>query len=365
MTNSPDAAREYHRLTSYTTGFQTPDDPRKNIEWAGPMKEPRPPQFKTYEGGERLLLPRDLAELRISAVDALSGRALSGAPLDAAAIARILFYSAGLARRMEHDGRTVWFRHSGSAGNLFPLELYLVTRALDGLAAGVYQYDVLEHALVTLRSADYRGSVARALADDAAASAYIIITGIPWRTTWKYQDRGFRHIYWDAGTMLGQLLTLAAAQAVTTPQVRLGFVDEELRELVGADGIDEFPIAVVALGRSERAPESPALGDVPRGLLSPDLKRFPITSLAQESGALADAEQVRAWRAAAHRADAFAAPIPSEGSPPSSEVSLERTIRIRGSTRRFARGTAPAAPVSYYTSPSPRDRQKSRMPSSG
>ena len=326
MTNSPDAAREYHRLTSYTTGFQTPDDPRKNIAWAGPMKEPRPPQFKTYEGGERLPLPRDLAELRISAVDALSGRALSGAALDAAAIARILFYSAGLARRMEHDGRTVWFRHSGSAGNLFPLELYLVTRALDGLAAGVYQYDALEHALVTLRSADHRGSVARALADDAAASAYIIITGIPWRTTWKYQDRGFRHIYWDAGTMLGQLLTLAAAQAVTTPQVRLGFVDEELRELVGADGIDEFPIAVVALGRSERAPESPALGDAPRGLLSPDLKRFPITSLAQESGALADAEQVRAWRAAAQRADAFAAPIPSEGSPPSSEVSLERTI---------------------------------------
>lgn len=343
MTNSPDAAREYHRLTSYTTGFQTPDDPRKNIEWAGPMKEPRPPQFKTYEGGERLPLPRDLAALRISAVDALSGRALSGAALDAAAIARILFYSAGLARRMEHDGRTVWFRHSGSAGNLFPLELYLVTRALDGLAAGVYQYDVLEHALVALRSADHRGSVARALADDAAASAYIVITGIPWRTTWKYRDRGFRHIYWDAGTMLGQLLTLAGAQAVTTPQVRLGFVDEQLRELVGADGIDEFPIAVVALGRSERAPESPALGDVPRGLLSPDLKRFPITSLTQESGALAHAEQVRAWRAAAQRADAFAAPIPSEGSLPSSEVSLERTIRIRGSTRRFARGTAPAA----------------------
>jgi hypothetical protein len=47
MTSSPDAAREYHRLTSYTTGFLTPDDPRMNIECAGPMKEPRPPQFKT------------------------------------------------------------------------------------------------------------------------------------------------------------------------------------------------------------------------------------------------------------------------------------------------------------------------------
>ena len=35
------------------------------------------------------------------------------------------------------------------------------------------------------------------------------MTGVPWRTGWRYRERGYRHIYWDAGTMLGQLLAVA------------------------------------------------------------------------------------------------------------------------------------------------------------
>ena len=37
----------------------------------------------------------------------------------------------------------------------------------------------------------------------------VVVTGVPWRTGWRYRERGFRHVYWDAGTMLSQLLAAA------------------------------------------------------------------------------------------------------------------------------------------------------------
>jgi len=39
----------------------------------------------------------------------------------------------------------------------------------------------------------------------------VVVTGVPWRTGWRYRERGWRHVYWDAGTMLGQLLALAGS----------------------------------------------------------------------------------------------------------------------------------------------------------
>ena len=92
------------------------------------------------------------------------------------------------------------FRAAGSAGARFPLELYVAVpapAASEGLLAGVHWYDPVEHALVTM------GPVP---SGDAAA---VVVTGIPWRTGWRYRERGFRHIYWDAGTMLSQLLAVA------------------------------------------------------------------------------------------------------------------------------------------------------------
>ena len=46
----------------------------------------------------------------------------------------------------------------------------------------------------------------------AAARPTVVVTGVPWRTGWRYRERGYRHVYWDAGTMLA-----AAARARPTP----------------------------------------------------------------------------------------------------------------------------------------------------
>ena len=51
-----------------------------------------------------------------------------------------------------------------------------------------------------------------------------MLTGIPWRTAWKYRDRGYRHLFWDSGAILANLLALAEAAALPA-RLLLGFVD--------------------------------------------------------------------------------------------------------------------------------------------
>ena len=74
---------------------------------------------------------------------------------------------------------------------------------------------------------------------------------MPWRTGWRYAERGFRHLYWDAGTMLAQALALSAAAAA----VDRASPTRSVTRLVGADGVHEFPLALVALGDGEPAIE--------------------------------------------------------------------------------------------------------------
>ena len=68
------------------------------------------------------------------------------------------------------------------------------------LPSGVHWYDPLEHALVRIGPPSSGGAPC------------LIVTGVPWRTGWRYRERGHRHIYWDSGTLLAH--TLAAADSV-------------------------------------------------------------------------------------------------------------------------------------------------------
>ena len=69
----------------------------------------------------------------------------------------------------------------------------------------------------------------------------LVVTGVPWRTGWRYRERGYRHVYWDAGTMLSQLLA-AADSAGIAARLHTRFPDAAVAELVGADGVHEWPV---------------------------------------------------------------------------------------------------------------------------
>ena len=299
-----------HRLTSYRPDrdWDVPvDDPRIRNDFAPNDWDSHPPQVKTYSSDLPVIaLPRDLPPSDPSATSVLAGVEAVPMPLNAAELGRVLFLGAGVVRTSERRGRQFLFRAAGSAGGRFPLEVYVSTRGVDGVLDGVHWYDPVEHALV---------QVGPAAAGDATT---LIVTGIPWRTGWRYAERGFRHIYWDAGTLLSQM-TAAAASAGLDPRLFTLFPDATVRDLVNADGVNEFPVALVTLGGGRPAiePSGPATA----GTLTPF--ELPLCTEAQRAGERT--ELGVPWPTATALAD----------SPPS--PTMEQVILRRGSQRKMDR----------------------------
>ena len=92
----------------------------------------------------------------------------------------------------------------------------------------------------------------------------LVVTGVPWRTGWRYRERGFRHVYWDAGTMLSQLLA-AADSAGLTAQLHTRFPDAAVTALVGADGVHEWPRGRRRARRGDARARRDRRGDDGRG----------------------------------------------------------------------------------------------------
>jgi hypothetical protein len=205
------------------------------------------------------------------AVAVLAGTAgVADTELDRPHLSRLLHLSAGVVRTAEwRPGQTWPFRAAGSAGGRFPLELYVAVPYGSLVPAGVHWYDPEDHALVQIGPPP-RGS-----------APTVVVTGVPWRTGWKYRERGYRHVYWDAGTMLAQLLASADSAGVTA-SLHTRFPDAAVAALVGADGVHEWPVAVVALG--EGTPALDATGSVAAGDVDGAPIEFPLVTSAQRAG---------------------------------------------------------------------------------
>jgi hypothetical protein len=196
----------------------------------------------------------------------------------------------------------------------------------------VHHYQPLAHGLVPLR----RGVQ---VCDDVT----LVLTGIPFRTCWKYGERGWRHLWWDAGALLANLLAAADAHGVPA-QIVAGFPDTAVATLVGIDGVDEVPLALVRLGGGElRLPEPDALEPVVASAdpVARRVLRFPLVVDAQMETAL-DVDAVAGWQQAAL---AVSKPAPSMVEPPRDtdrDDRVESVILRRGSTRLFHRQRAPS-----------------------
>jgi SagB-type dehydrogenase family enzyme len=333
MTGPPSGttARAYHEATKHS-----PESVRRRahfMDWGN-----RPHPFKVYEGVERVRLPMDQPVAGVSAVEALRGAEPGhGGSVDLASLALLLRYGAGVLEHRRHAG--VWFRTYASAGALYPIEVYVVCGELPGLEAGVYHFDPEGFALNRLRLGDHRTTIAEAAGEEAVmdAPATLALAGIPWRTAWKYTERGYRHLFWDAGMMVANLLALCSGIGLPA-RVVTGFVDASVEELVGLDAVKEFPLLLLPIGRASPAggvarPVEPFTPKV-RPLSRRELV-FEAISAASWAGRLEDVEDVRAWRSAMSDAGLSAGEAaPADPGAPADD--LQDVIRRRGSAREFA-----------------------------
>src|SRR3954467_5822406 len=173
--------------------------------------ETRPSLFKDYGDAERL-------------------------PLETSVAGRLLQAGAGIVRsqeRRDYGGGTIHWRAYSSAGALYPVEAYVAN------AGGLYSFDALSRALVHIG-----GDVRSRLGGEASEVG--VLTGIHERTGWKYMERGYRHVWWDAGTMLANLLALAAAEGLE-PRLYTAFADADVTDAVGIDGEREYALALLAI----------------------------------------------------------------------------------------------------------------------
>jgi SagB-type dehydrogenase family enzyme len=330
------AALRYHARTKHS-----PESVRSGARLLDWRSQPDP--LKRYPTLEPLPLPEGVPGSSIPATAVLSGAAAPGgeaeASIDHPGLARLLFYSGGITRVI----RGIPFRAAMSAGALYPVELYVICGDLDGLRAGVYHFGPGDFALRRLRDGDHRGILAASVADPALGRAPVTLAlcGIPWRTSWKYGPRGYRHLFWDAGTVLANLFSLCESAGLDA-RVRVAFCDATTARLLGVDGVRELPLALVEVGPvDDPTPEPHPLEEleIPVGPISRREIEYPEISAVHAAGELSSQEEVERWRETARSL----APAPSASNvmPPESghELTVEELILRRGSTRRFRRDT--------------------------
>ena len=304
------ATQALHRLTSYEPGrdWDEPlDDPRILQDLVTNEIERLPWFYKRYtQTLPRVELPRELPTTTAPAVAVLAGTAeVEPAELDLPQLSRLLHLAAGVVRKTERPYGTWLFRAAGSAGSRSPFEVYVAVPEGGALPAGVHWYHPEDHALLQV------GPPPR------AGAPTIVVTGIPWRTGWRYRERGYRHIYWDVGTMLAQLL-VAADSAGLHASLYTRFPDRAVTALVGADGVHEWPVAVVAFGGE---PALEATGEAASGQVDAAPVEFPLETTAQRAG---DTDTLgRPWETGEPVA------VPESGSDPVEQVVLSRSSQRR------------------------------------
>lgn len=241
------------------------------------------------------------------------------------------------------------FQTSMSAGNLHPIEMYLVCGGIAELEAGVYHADPLTSTLTALRAGDYRYVLGEASCtpDIELSTVSLVLTGLPWRTAWKYGERGFRHLYWDAGSVVANITACEP-----NSRLRMAFVDAVVSDLVGVDGVSEFPLAIVTPpGEDGGLPVRHRYEPGTRIEAAPSLigTSGPVLSLlsaAQTDGALSSGAEVTGWRKDTGYDDrpTLTRTEPFRSTAAGTEP-IDSIILRRGSTRLMTRSAVPKAIV--------------------
>jgi SagB-type dehydrogenase family enzyme len=346
------AAWKYHDGTKHS--YWSVRNNQHFLDWAN-----RPLPFKIYPTSKPIALPRDVPQTGVAALAAVSARvplAAGDSAPDLRDLARILYFSAGVTKQRKYPGGEIYFRAAACTGALYEIELYVVTGELNGLGAGVYHFSPADVSLHPLRKGDFRGNLARAAAMAPAvarAPATIVCTGTYWRNAWKYGARTYRHFGWDNGTLLANMLAVAAASGLPAEAV-LGFVDAEVNWLLDLDTRREVSLCLVPIGRTAESSPSAPREVLPLGLetiaLSKREVEFPAMLEMHDASSLASEEEVAQWRergrqtvfpsSAPASEEVRLQPLPEEEQP---KDTIEQVILRRGSTRTFD----PAAAITF------------------
>jgi SagB-type dehydrogenase family enzyme len=339
----------------------------------------RPLSFKVYSELLSYALPLDFSQPALDAITSISRiypqtsenatTDISLANLNTKSLAEILFFSGGITREIKYSLSTYYMRAASATGALYPIELYIVCQDLAGLKAGVYHFGPADFRLSQIRTGDYRSELAAAAGDNQSiitSPITIIFTSIAWRNAWKYQARSYRHWFWDSGVIAANLLATTVSMGLST-QLIMGFVDDDVNNLLCLEDQQESAVAMAAIGiglsKDPKPKEDKQIPYLPIPKIRPISKagiiEYPEIWRANQYSKLFSKEEVKDWVNSINNNNSLVAaassnqssvltmildrqPLSSEQYYSSNGATLGEVILRRGSSRRFSR-----SPISY------------------
>jgi len=193
-------------------------------------------------------LPQPQLKGRVSVEEAISNRRsvrdFKPGSISMAQLSQILWAAQGITGRG-------WLRAAPSAGALYPLEIYAVVGAVEGLEAGVYHYDPKNHSIKREVEGDLRQQLSNAALQQepiSVAPVNIVITAIYERTRQKYGDRATRYVHIEVGHAAQNVYLQAEAMGLGT--VIIGaFYDDRVKEVLELG--EEEPLAIMPVGKKK------------------------------------------------------------------------------------------------------------------
>ena len=243
-------AERYHEETKYSEeGLRREAAGRPQLQWS---RQPVP--FRHVEG-ERLLLPAEGLPIRRPGEEPADFERRDAGRVDAYRLARLLWFTNGCTRIVRMAGGVHHFRAAPSAGAMYPTEVYVAVNDVPGIEPGVHSYQVLDHSLVAVRRGApldaLRAATFRHPAADRVDVA-VILSGVWFRSSWRYRERGYRRVLLDTGHVLGNLVAAAPEEGLHAVPLA-SFRARLIEHIVAVYPVQDGPLVVVPLVDSARA----------------------------------------------------------------------------------------------------------------
>ncbi len=231
--------QQYQDITAYDRLHM----PRHTLDWSNV-----PQQTKSYPVLPAIALETGVDLVKKSFWQVMEKPCSSSdiASIDIQTLSDVFRLAYGYTARQRAGNQTYLYRSVPSAGALYPVEIYVSGAGIPGLPQGLFHYDIQAFSIRQLRGEETSALIAETLSIQKPENTWVsfILSGIFFRSSWKYRKRAFRYVMLDTGHLVENLVS-ALAFAGLSCSVRYDFEDERLCSLLGLDRLKEACFAIV------------------------------------------------------------------------------------------------------------------------
>ena len=240
------SASEYHHRTKYRRGRM----PGSSLDQSN-----QPGSTKIYEKALSSPLPKELILPRIEAARALlGGFQRKPEPLSPDLLARLLYMSYGYTAQVDYQTEVFYYRSAPSAGALYPVEVYLTARGIEGLIDGLYHYNLGDFALNILRQGTPPSEI---------PAPAIFLSTVFFRSAWKYRERAFRYCLLDTGHVAENISIISPTLGLGT-RFEADFDDLALNNYLGLKPEKEAVLGIINLEKAAEEATAECLENLPK-----------------------------------------------------------------------------------------------------